>query len=213
MCNVKKVMLLIHGKKTVTIKKHDDYNIQCSNCKKISVRYFIYHEYYHFFFIPIFPSGIKSGEGICSNCNKINNTKTEDYILRTRTPIYFYSWIIIFIGLFTFGVITNLQTQREKKLFIDNPKVGDVYQIRANDNNNISYYFLKVNSIKDDSIGVIRNALIYHQFTSNMDISDFFIANEVHKLTKSDLQKQLEDGIINSVERNYELENRFNIEK
>src|SRR4051794_36522397 len=112
-------MMFLYGKKTVRIKKYDDYNIQCTNCKEFAIRYSIYHEYFHIFFIPFFPSGIKDGEGKCTKCNKRNSDKKEDYVSKTRTPIYFYSLWIIFLGLIIFIVLANLQTQKEKKLYVE----------------------------------------------------------------------------------------------
>jgi hypothetical protein len=74
-----------YGTKRVNLGIHDPFPFQCPNCKELnSVQFVIYGDYYHFWFIPVFPFE-KDGYAICDNCNfrinslKYNRLTTEDF--------------------------------------------------------------------------------------------------------------------------------------
>jgi hypothetical protein len=102
-------MLFFHhkyGTKKILIGVYDPFPFQCPECKKLgTVDIAIYCEYYHFWYIPIFPHE-KDGSAKCSNCDlKINSVKfnknTKELFQQIkrkfRYPFYTYIGAIIFL--------------------------------------------------------------------------------------------------------------------
>ncbi len=206
--------MIIYGRRKIRIKKYDDYHIKCVNCNDYEQRFSVFQEYFHVFFIPMFPSSIKTIKSVCLKCNDIfNQEKMSHYLSITRTPIYLYTGIILFVGLMIAGIIGNINTQKEKSEFVNNPKVSDVYLIRQDENNLTTYYFLKIKNINTDTVELLHSALQYNSFLSTMQDSDYFVKDEIYRVLKSDLKNYLDSGMINMVERNYDKTSRFMIEK
>ena len=208
-------MLLIYGKRRIRIKKYDDFHIKCDNCNSHEQRFLVYQEYFHLFFIPIFPFGVKTIKSVCLKCNDtFNGEKKNHYLSITRTPIYLYTGIILLVGLITTLVITNITTQKQKAEYVANPKINDVYLIRDNENKSTTYYFLKIKNIDNDTVELLHSYLQYNHFVSTMNDSDYFVNDEILiNVSKSDLNNYLEKGLINSVERGFDESSRFLIEK
>ncbi len=93
-------MIILWGKKTKTLEIYQEGNTACDDCHASSISYFVYQDYYHIFFIPIFPTS-KYGGMYCDNCEKshINtiNSKLAEYERQTRTPISMFSFPIIIL--------------------------------------------------------------------------------------------------------------------
>ncbi|MCW3103660.1 MAG: hypothetical protein JWO09_2100 [Bacteroidetes bacterium] len=93
-------MIVLWGKKTKILETYQDEDTICENCSSNSVSYFVYQDYYHIFFIPLFPI-LKYGGMYCSNCDNSHihtiNSKLSEYERRTRTPISMYSFPIIIL--------------------------------------------------------------------------------------------------------------------
>jgi len=208
-------MLFIYGRRKIRIKKYDDYHVKCDNCNSYEQRFSVYQEYFHIFFIPIFPSGIKTIQSVCLKCNDaFNGEKKNHYLSITRTPIYLYTGIILLVGLITTLVILNINTQKQKADYVANPMINDVYLIREEtDNRSIIYYFLKVKNIEADTVELLHSYLQYNRFISTMNDSDYFVNDEIYRVSKTDLKNFLESGLINAVMRDYDKSSRFMIEK
>jgi len=210
-------MIFIYGRRNIRIKKYDDYHIKCDNCNNYGQRFSVYQEYFHLFFIPIFPSSIKTIKSVCLNCNDndaFDQEKSNHYLSLTRTPIYLFTGIILFVGLIIALVIGNINTQKQKAEYIADPKINDVYLIREdNEDKSRTYYFLKIKNIDVDTVELLHSYFQYNRFVYKMDDSDYFVSDEVYKVLKSDLKDYLESGIINAVERDYKESSRFTIEK
>lgn len=93
-------MIILWGRKTKILETYEDDDSICDNCNTNSITYFVYQDYYHIFFIPLFPI-LKYGGLYCRNCEKshINtiSSKLSEYEKLTRTPIYMYSFPIIIL--------------------------------------------------------------------------------------------------------------------
>jgi len=100
--------MLITGRRVSNIKSYDDPYTRCSKCDSQKIRFTVYREYFHCFFIPLFPSDIKDVKGYCINCGAGNGNRIkEEYLEKTSTPIYFYTGLIIFIGLIAMIIIIS----------------------------------------------------------------------------------------------------------
>jgi hypothetical protein len=206
-------MLYIYGRKRVKIKQYDDYLVGCENCKQLGIRYIVYQEYYHLFFIPIYPSPLKTIKSFCLKCNDYNEKKSNYYLSKSKTPFYFYTGLIFLFSFILLIIFTIITTNRQEKNYVNNPKQGDVYTIKQENYNSATYYFMKVNNVKLDTIELIHNAYSYSTIPAVMDALDYFVKHDYTKILKSDIKKKYEEGIINSVDREYASNSRFNIEK
>ena len=205
-------MLLIYGRRTARIRRYTDNQQACKSCKSFDLDVKVFRDYYHLFFIPAVAVGEKTVRIRCKNCTEpFNMAATQKhYEDITRTPFYLYTLAILLVGILSFLVIANIYTQKEKTKFVENPSIGDVYQVRKNENNSTSYYFLKVTSIKGDTVVVYHNNLVYTGFVIKLNDEDYFVKDDELIFSKNELKQMLERAEINSVERGYGDEEGFN---
>jgi len=196
------------------IKRYDDYHVKCDNCGSEGQRFSVYQDYAHLFFIPLFPLGKKTIQSVCLKCNdRFNEEKKDHYLSITRTPIYLYTGLILFAVMIISIVIGIKNDQKQKAAYVANPMINDVYLIREKEDKSNTYYFVKIKNIDADTVELFHSYFEYNRFISNMSDSDYFVNDEVYKVTKSDLKDYLEKGIINTVKRDYDQASRFAIEK
>ena len=140
-------MFVLFGRQRVRIKKYTENRHYCRSCNSFDLNVKVYKEYFHIFFIPFFPIGNKTTKIYCNNCGEPFRIETiqKQYESITRTPIYLYTGTILIASLILLTVNANIRTQKEKAKFVENPKIGDVYRIRKDENNSTSYYFLRIN--------------------------------------------------------------------
>jgi zinc-ribbon family len=198
-------MFVIYGRRTARIKKYTDNQQACQSCKTFDLDIKVYRDYYHLFFIPVFPVGDKTVKIRCNNCGEPMRLETiqKHYESISKTPFYLFTFPILFAGLVLILVNANLNTQKEKALFVDNPKVGDVYRIRKDENNKTTYYFLRLVRISGDTVVAYHNNLEYGGFISKLNDDDFFVKEEELYFLKPELKQMLEKMEINSVDRDY----------
>ena len=134
----------------------------------------------------------------------------KHYEAISKKPVYLYSGLLLIAGLIALIINLNIETQKEKARFVSNPKVGDVYSIRTDENNSTSYFFLRVSQVVRDTIYAYHNNLVYSNFVSGFSNEDFFNKELEFVFTKKDLKQMLDKDEINSVERDYEDYSGFN---
>jgi hypothetical protein len=103
-------MFILYGRVPVCINRDVDNEHSCSNCNSNGVNVAVYRSYYHVFFLPIFPAGVKSAEITCPNCREPKWFKGQAalYEKATRTPLYFYSGVLIVAGITLLFVIHKI---------------------------------------------------------------------------------------------------------
>jgi len=195
-------MLFVYGTKRKKIKQYDDFLVGCEDCLNLGVRYIIYQEYFHIFFIPIRPFPIKTVKSYCLKCGSYNEKKANYYISKTRSPVYLYSAPILFLLFILMIILAVFISNNQEKNYINNPEKGDVYCIKNNNNDSTTYYFLKVNSINGDTLELYHSLYSYYNYPIHMDRSDSFISCESLKTLKSEIKKKYNEDIIMSVQRN-----------
>lgn len=197
-------MFVLYGRRNVNIKKFLAHHQQCPSCAELDTEIKVSREYFHIFFVPLCPVGVKNATLKCRQCGKEywSDAMHQQYENKAKTPLYFYSWPVLFVILIATIVVFNLKTQKEKAEFVADPKVGDVYLIRNDEKSPATYFFLRLDDVYGgDSIVAVPSYLEYSRFVSKMEQNDFFDENEAILFLKSDLKKMLEDGVINAVER------------
>jgi hypothetical protein len=205
-------MFLIYGRRTARIKRYTDNRQYCKSCHSFDLEVKVYKQYFHIFFIPFFPASNKTVKIYCTNCGEPFRVDTiqKQYENITRTPIYLYAGLILIASLILLLVNLNIKTQKEKAKFVENPKIGDVYLIRKDENNSTSYYFLRISQINGDTVFAYHNNLVYGGYIIKLNEDDFFVKNEELIFTKKELKEMLDKAEINSVKRNYGNDEGFN---
>lgn len=205
-------MFLIYGRKTARIKKYTENHQACNSCKAFDLDVRVYRDYYHLFFIPFFPVGGKTVKIHCNSCGQPMrlDTMQNHYAGISKTPFYLYAGPILAAGLILIAINANFNTQKEKEKFVENPKVGDVYTMRKDENTLTTYYFLKIAGIHGDTVIVYHNNLEYSRFISKLNEDDYFVKDDEIFFLKSDLKQMLIKMEINAVDRNYGEYEGFN---
>lgn len=196
-------MLFIYGQRKLRIKRFADQQQCCPNCKTFELQVDVYKDYYHLFFIPFFPTGVKSSSLYCYDCNSFvrMDSLQNEYEKKTRIPFWLYSGLIL-IGCLIAGIVVAVKIDaKEDKTFVQNPQAGDVYTIREDNSGKIRYYFLKVNSIQGDSVFALHSNLEYSGYISQPESKDFYVLDEELVFTKAELLQMLDKGEINGVKR------------
>lgn len=208
-------MIFVYGKRKYVLKKFGDQKITCDTCGDQSGDVRVCQSYYHLFFIPIASASSRFIENTCRNCNKTYEAFTNKYSDSVRKPLRFYSVPILISVLILGLVLGNIFTQKQKAKYVDDPKIGDVYLIRDDRKIPKKYYFFKITNTPNNSdiIEIIHSAYQYNTFVSKMNEKDYFVKDDTIQFTRDDLKQMLQDGFINSVERNYQKDSQFHIEK
>jgi hypothetical protein len=196
-------MLLFYGRRNARIKKYTVNDQSCKSCRTFDIEVNVYREFYHLYYIPFCPVGDKTVNARCNNCGEPfrSDSFLTYYKEKSRTPFYYFSLPILFTSLVILMTVANRNTQKEKLAFVLAPKVGDVYTIRNEESNKTTYYFLKLNSIKGDTLVMHHGALEYNGFISKMNDHDYFVKEEELFLTKKQLKTMLDRMEINNIER------------
>lgn len=205
-------MFLIYGRRKLRVKTHIENQQACTACKTFDLTIRVYREYFHIFYIPFFPTGIITSSIRCNSCgNPIRiDSLQKRYETQTKRPIYLYSGLIVIAGAILFLVNVNLNKQKEKRRFVDNPRAGDVYIIREEKNKSTEYYFLRISKIQNDTIFTYHSNLVYNGFVNKLNEEDYFVKEQELLFTRSELKKMLDNDIINTVERDYGDAKGFN---
>jgi len=205
-------MFLIYGYRIARIKKYADNRHACPNCGAFDLDVRVYKGYFQLFLIPFFPAGMKTTSIYCNECwqRYPDGPLQEEYERITRVPLFLYSGIILVVALIIFLVFANLNKQKEKARFVDEPRIGDVYKMKKDEGKSKAYYFLRVSKIRGDTVSLYHNHLVYDRYVSKFNSDDFFVSGEQVGIIKDSLKRMLERGEINSVERDYGSKTGFN---
>lgn len=205
-------MLIFHGKKTARIKKFTDNQQYCTSCKAFDLEIKLYQDYYHFYFIPLIPSGERIAKIRCKSCGEPirSETKEKEYAKAGRTPFYMYSIPIIIMCMIAYFFSYEFYTANQTKKYIQYPEINDVYSIRTTANKFESFYFCKVIKVEKDSIQVLRNKYEYLYYQDNFSDEDYFMKDDTLTLSKIALKEMLDSSILKAVNRGYDESFGFN---
>ena len=167
------------------------------------------YQYAHVYWLPLFPLK-KDIKAYCHNCEEfinyesIKNNTTQNSI---KYPLRsFFGLILIVLGLSTFMSYMYINTKQANDLtlqYINNPEVGDIYEIKYNDK---EYGLARITDIKGDSIMMQMSEYIADRKSGLEDLKtkksykDRYY-EENHGYTKEYLLNSLQDNHIIKVNR------------
>lgn len=205
-------MFIFYGRKIARIKTFTDHQHACPHCKAFDIDIEVYKEYFHLYWIPAFPIGVERSIIECNQCrNRISsNALSQQYEQKARSPIYFYVWTILFAVLIGTVIYSNIQDRYKTAALAAEPKIGDVYSFRKEDDKKTSWYFLRVIRVEGDTITAYHNNFVYSRQVDNFSEGDFFDQSEELMFLKPQLKKLQEDGDIDAINREYGETSDFN---
>ncbi|HEX7753853.1 MAG TPA: hypothetical protein VF421_00795 [Niabella sp.] len=137
--------------------------LDCGHCGTKSAVYLRFVvRYFHIFWIPIFPTS-KKGVTQCTHCKEVLYENQLPAGLRAtyytekqkvRTPLQYYTGLLL-VGVFAlFVMYTGYTSSKNNRLFIKDPRVGDVYEVKESSN---KFTLYKVTGVTADSVEVVSN--------------------------------------------------------
>lgn len=203
---------MIKGKNTVTIKRYKDYQHKCPSCGMYDLQVSVYKPYFHIFFIPIAPTDVKSSKIVCDHCGhpiRIDSLQ-KHYESITRIPFYLYSGVIVTVGFIISMFCVSAWASYKCSTYSKQPNVGDVFELKSEYKRTYdTYYFLKVNSIKGDTVTFIRNHLLYVNSVLQLDAEDFFDATDTVAISRKTFIEMYQKDDIKMAKRNYDSTTGF----
>jgi hypothetical protein len=199
--------MIFYGSKSANIKNDRVSNIECQNCgNNVSMNYNIFQRYVHIYWIPLFPvQKITILE--CNSCKatfdlndltSINKQKIERSNGKTPTPFWMFSGTFIIAVIVIAIFINTLKTDSDSKIFIQDPKIGDVYFVKES---NGFYTTMKVHEISKDTLIVYLNDMEIDKKTQIDKINLHNNYNTTDKLSRKQIEKLFEEGHIYEVLR------------
>ncbi|MDI9364069.1 MAG: zinc-ribbon domain-containing protein [Flavobacterium sp.] len=205
-------MLFIKGKRTVRIKRYSDYQHKCPSCGMYNLQVSVYKPYFHVFFIPIVATDVKSSKIVCNHCSqpiRIDSLQ-KHYESITKIPFYLYAGVIFAMGFIIAMFCVSGWASYERSTYTKQPQLGDVFVLKSDSKKTFdTYYFLRVNNVKGDSITFLRNNLLYLESVSQLDTQDFFDASDTVVVSRKTFIEMYEKDDIIMAQRNYDSTTGF----
>lgn len=199
--------MIIYGTraKLLTSKSFDQ--VSCDYCQQNTTHYgSVFGKYFHVFWIPFFPIG-KVAVSECQHCKRtleINQTQNElrDNLQQLKSeakaPIFHYSGLGVVAALAVMITIIGSQNSEEKKLFSQQPKAGDLYEIKSGE----GYSMFKVANVSSDSLYVYPNSYEVSKITGLHKINKpENFGKAVLVISKQEILHMLDKGDILDINR------------
>lgn len=157
--------MVFYGTNSKNLKNSKITNVVCPKCEQnTEMKFSVFAKYAHVYWIPFFSLG-KLTFAECNSCFKTFEKKefTKEMHLKinrnnetkpTNTPIWHFTGLALLGILISWGVYSSKQDDANEKIYIQNPKKGDVYFIKCNNN---FYSTLRVDIVLKDSIEITQN--------------------------------------------------------
>ena len=201
-------MILLVGTRDAIIKKGEAHNVTCPHCNSTStLEYTVRSKYAQITFIPFFPVE-KQAAVKCTNCN--NEIELQDLDANTisklasdnnnlKNPIWMYFGSFTLVCFMIYGVFYYFKSDSKTKLFIQNPKIEDVYYVKDSKG---YYYTFRIDSQTKDSIFTTEND---YQVDLPCDLDEINVAKNYttkkSNYSKKELRLLFQDGKITAIKR------------
>lgn len=206
------MFFVIRGIRNALIKTHQVHK-ECKSCRNFDLTVYVYQDYFHFYYLPILPSGVKSSRIQCNRCGAYMGSAaiSNEYEETTRKPFYLYLGLIFFVGVALLVVGASLKEFMYRDKYIAAPKFADVYFVDQDINGTEGYYFLRVMEVNGDSVVVYPSHLIYNSSSvPGLAANDYFDASQPTTYAIGALKQLFKKGTIESVFRDYDSNTGFN---
>ena len=198
--------MIIYGSKSTELAKKN-LREKCPSCgTENSVTLYVFQKYAHIFWIPVFPLN-KLGVSECSHCKQVLEhakfspalaTGYKDAKAETKTPIWTFSGIAVFVALVSLGIYNDKKTGERNAQLILTPQSGDLFEVKTEDS---QYTLYKVDDVIGDSVFIRVNTYETNKRTGLGDLKTKDYSELTYGFTKVELKNMLEKGEILDIER------------
>ena len=139
--------------------------VACPGCATAdSLNLSVFSRYVHIYWIPLFPYS-KPAVVQCSHCQQAWADKELPAEVRgpakalkqeTRSPLLHWAGLGVIAVLIGGGILAGARDDRENQAYLTAPHVGDIYTVRAKEDDK-NYSLLKVVGVKGTSVDVVAN--------------------------------------------------------
>ncbi|MDY7395856.1 hypothetical protein UMM65_11420 [Aureibaculum sp. 2210JD6-5] len=199
--------MIFFGSRSKHLKTERVSGLTCQHCQNQgSTNISIFAKYAHIYWLPFFPMG-KTGVSECNHCKitlapKDMNQRLKDSYYKvksdTKTPIFHYFGLGL-IGAFIILMIYAVSAHKnDVKTYIENPRVGDVYDYKPND----YYSTLKVTEVTQDSIILTPNGYEIEKKSKlyKIDKSENY-TGKPYAIGKNELKRMYDNKTILDIDR------------
>ena len=155
--------MIVFGSNSSHLKFEHLNEAVCPHCQSQDVIDInVFGRYAHIFWIPVFPMG-KTGTTSCQHCKQTLKEKEmpsefkqafKHFKGSLKTPVWHFSGLIIIALFVGWSIYAGKQNQVKNDSSIANPMVGDVYEVKTNDE---YYSLLKVTRVGEEQISIVSN--------------------------------------------------------
>lgn len=200
--------MIIFGSKAKQIAV-ETIQTSCPNCSNNRLNLVTIQKYAHVFWIPFFPMR-KLVYSECPNCKQVLEKKEMSDALRMaseetgktgKTPIWAFSGLALLAILISIGVISENRKDTRNSILIQEPKPGDVFEIKIGSG---QYTLYKVTKVVGDSVIVDVSAYETNKVTGLADLKakgNEGYSGELTFFTKAELKQMLEEDEILDIDR------------
>lgn len=198
--------MIIYGYKVKQTHTEPLKYIDCPNFGQKDMLSLVYFSMYaHIFWIPMFPFR-KTGALQCSACNKQLAKKNftpefkklyTSYKDNAKHPKWMFTGTGIFVVLVAIMVTSVQASNRREKEYLQAPKVGDLYGVRAEND----YTLMKVVAVGKDSLTMALNSMATNKMTEvdKLDLAYFYL--DTANYSTAEIMEMYEQNQIYSIDR------------
>lgn len=204
--------MLIYGWNSELLKHAPLENTECESCNEKTTQIGIHSNYFHIFWIPVFPFS-KKASIVCTTCSHVTREKKmpENFKVKVKAlkgtvsmPKYHFAGLAIIAALVIYFTFDNYNSDLKQQDFLQTPMAGDVYILKDNEEvSEYKYYLLKVKGLEEDSLRISYNSFSYNQIPAKLDPEDGFF-EYTSKIAKSEISNMDVKGEIKKVIRSYD---------
>lgn len=183
---------------------------KCSHCgTQNCIEMSIFQKYAHIYWLPLFPLS-KYGVSECNHCKQVLEDKDFDDNLKSvytqlksnsSTPIWTFIGAILILILIAYFMYSSKTQEDENSKFIQEPKIGDIYDIRLQDT---TFTIYKVVEITKDTVLYTPSNYETNTIPGLKDLKeqkDDPYSADIYYLTKSDLKSMLDKNELIDITR------------
>ena len=202
--------MIFYGTKATEIGKGKIKNVSCPQCHvNAEMRYTIFSKYVHLYWIPFVPvQRIKILE--CTSCKSTFNLKDLSENIKgkfkkeqeqnpIKIPILHFTGLFLIAAIALFFYYQNQEDQKNEKIYIKSPKIGDVYRVKGTTGFFSTY---KVKSVFKDSLYILVNKMEVDQESGieKIDIDENYIDEWVFR--RDSIESLYKQDEIYQIDRN-----------
>jgi hypothetical protein len=192
----------IYGWNNFKLRAKRPLEMSCYNCNKVGqTNVTKYVKFAHFMWVPIFPYKTIN-EFECVHCRSVleygemgkDLKQTHRQYISSTPPIWSFSGIIIFIGIFVYFFISNLPDKEKIVSMINSPEVDRIFDYKIDDE---TYSTFKICSFDDNVIRVVYNTYQADNLKEMERLNEpNFFDQDTIVIEKKELLEQVETGVL-----------------